>query len=127
TVTLEVSAMQIDHGLEAPNVSLAPPVSRRRVRMAPFLVPLVGLALAVVAVFPVLYMFSASLMQPEQVGSTPLQLLPHPVRWRNFGDIFSQFNIGSIFAHLLAARPPGGYRGRRHPRPHGTAARSSAG
>src|SRR5437016_4215473 len=33
----------------------------------------------------------------------------------------------SIFAHLLAARPPGGYRGRRHPRPHGTAARSSAG
>src|SRR5207248_7303336 len=101
TVTLEVSAMQIDHGLEAPNVSLAPPVSRRRVRMAPFLVPLVGLALAVVAVFPVLYMFSASLMQPDQVGSTPLQLLPHPVRWRNFGDIFSQFNIGHYLVNSV--------------------------
>ena len=93
--------MQIDHGLAARSASLAPPVTRRRVRVAAVLLPLVGLALAVVAVFPVLYMFSASLMQPEQVGSTPLQLLPHPVRWRNFGDIFSQFNIGHYLVNSV--------------------------
>ena len=93
--------MQIDHGLAARRASLAPPVARRRVRVATVLLPLVGLALAVVAVFPVLYMFSASLMQPEQVGSTPLQLLPHPVRWRNFGDIFSQFNIGHYLVNSV--------------------------
>ena len=67
---------------------------RRRSTVSAFVYPLIGVIVATVSVFPVLYLFSAAFMQPDQIFSTPLQLVPRPPRPQNFVDIFSQFNIG---------------------------------
>jgi short-subunit dehydrogenase len=61
----------------------------------------------------------------QQLGLS-IDILINNAGFATYGP-FDSLDADSIFAHLLAATPPGGPRGRRHPRPHGTAARSSAG
>lgn len=105
--------MQTDRSLDARErrprdpgqVRAAVPVAARRpLKLGPIISPLVAMVLAAVSVFPVIYMFSASLMQPSQIFSVPLQLIPNPPRPANFVDIFSQFNIGHyLFNSVLVA------------------------
>ena len=90
--------MQTDRSLVATRPAARP---RAHVKMTDVLFPLIGLVLGIVAVFPVVYMFSASLMQPNQVFSVPLQLVPQPPRPQNFVDIFAQFNIGHYLRNSL--------------------------
>ena len=88
--------MQIDRDLAA-----ARPAVHIRIKTTDIAFPAIGLVLAIVSVFPVLYMFSASLMQPSQIFSVPLQLVPQPPRPQNFVDIFAQFNIGHYLRNSL--------------------------
>ena len=90
--------MQTDRSLVATRPAARP---RAHVKMTDVLFPLIGLVLGLVAVFPVVYMFSASLMQPNQIFSVPLQLVPQPPRPQNFVDIFAQFNIGHYLRNSL--------------------------
>ena len=95
--------MHTDHGLDARILTpsqqrrrgrATPPMARSRPKPRRIIAPVVALALALVSVFPVIYLLSASFMQPEQIFSVSLQLVPHPPRPQNYADIFSQFNIG---------------------------------
>jgi multiple sugar transport system permease protein len=88
--------MQIDRDLAA-----ARPAAHIHIKTTDIAFPAIGLVLAIVSVFPVLYMFSASLMQPSQIFSVPLQLVPQPPRPQNFVDIFAQFNIGHYLRNSL--------------------------
>lgn len=67
---------------------------RGRLSLRPALFLVVSLVIAAVSIAPVAYLFSASLMQPSQIFSVPLQLVPHPPRLQNFVDIFVHYNIG---------------------------------
>lgn len=75
--------------------------ARRHPRVRAIVLPLTALALGVVSVFPVVYLFSAALMQPSQIFSLPLQLLPQPPRPQNFVDVFTQFNIGHYLGNSV--------------------------
>lgn len=62
-----------------------------------------GLLLLGLAVFlgPVLWMVSASFMQREDVLATPTNLLPPVWRFRNYVDIFTDFNFGRYFLNSV--------------------------
>jgi multiple sugar transport system permease protein len=88
--------MQTEHDLTA-----ARPAVHVHIKRTDAVFPAIGVVLGIVSVFPVLYMFSASLMQPSQIFSVPLQLVPQPPRPQNFVDIFAQFNIGHYLRNSL--------------------------
>jgi multiple sugar transport system permease protein len=83
------------------DLTAARPAVHVHIKRTDAVFPAIGLVLAIVSVFPVLYMFSASLMQPSQIFSMPLQLVPQPPRPQNFVDIFAQFNIGHYLRNSL--------------------------
>ena len=69
-------------------------VKRPRIEPKQVVLPIVALAFALANIIPVLYLFSASLMQSSQILTIPLQFVPSPPRPQNFSDVFQQFNIG---------------------------------
>jgi multiple sugar transport system permease protein len=83
------------------DLTAARPAVHVHIKRTDAVFPAIGLVLAIVSAFPVLYMFSASLMQPSQIFSMPLQLVPQPPRPQNFVDIFAQFNIGHYLRNSL--------------------------
>lgn len=52
---------------------------------------------AVIIVFPIIYMFSASLMTRKDIFATPINIIPPEIRWLNYVDIFTEFNIQMYF------------------------------
>jgi ABC-type glycerol-3-phosphate transport system permease component len=71
-----------------------PRIKRHRIKPKQVILPIVALAFALANLVPVLYLFSASFMQPTQIFTIPLQLIPNPPRPQNFADVFQQFSIG---------------------------------
>lgn len=102
-------SMRTDQRLEAPpappeHTRIAAPSATRpwpRLRARAVLLPAAALALGLVSVFPVLYLFAASLMQSNQIFNVPVQLIPQPPRPQNFVDIFTQFNIGHYLGNSV--------------------------
>lgn len=52
---------------------------------------------ALVVIFPIIYMFSASLMTRKDIFATPIHIIPPEVRLLNYVDIFTEFNIQMYF------------------------------
>jgi multiple sugar transport system permease protein len=48
---------------------------------------------ATVMIFPVIYMFSASLMSRQEIFSTPIKIFPEALRFSNYIEVFTRFNI----------------------------------
>jgi ABC-type glycerol-3-phosphate transport system permease component len=73
---------------------MGPRIKPQRIKPKQVILPIVALAFALLNIVPVAYLFSASLMQPTQIFTVPLQLVPNPPRPQNFADVFQQFSIG---------------------------------
>lgn len=50
---------------------------------------------------PVIYMFSASLMPRKDVFSTPIRVFPSEIRWENYREIFSRFDLQIFLSNSL--------------------------
>jgi multiple sugar transport system permease protein len=56
---------------------------------------------AIVIIFPIIYMFSASFMPLEEVFSTPVRLWPSRPRLLNYGEIFTKFSLHRYFLNSV--------------------------
>ncbi|NLK07116.1 MAG: carbohydrate ABC transporter permease [Firmicutes bacterium] len=74
-------------------------MNRKRVRNAVFYIIITGGALLSTA--PVLYMFSASLMRKQDIFGMPIRLIPPEVRWANYVDIFTLFDLHRYFLNSV--------------------------
>ncbi|HKU85430.1 MAG TPA: carbohydrate ABC transporter permease [Casimicrobiaceae bacterium] len=57
--------------------------------------------LAVVALFPLLWMLSVSFMQPGASSVYPPQLLPHELTLANYRELFARIGVGRYLANSL--------------------------
>jgi len=56
---------------------------------------------AIVIIFPIIYMFSASFMPLEEVFSTPVRLWPSRPRLLNYSEIFTKFSLHRYFLNSV--------------------------
>lgn len=59
------------------------------------------LAIGFGLVFPIAYMFSASLMSKQDIFSTPIRLVPASFQWSNYVEIFVRFNLHVYFLNSV--------------------------
>lgn len=67
----------------------------RRIRAG--LISLLLMLGALPMLFPLVWMISASLKTPDQFTSTQINLVPHPIAWRNYGEMAE---MAPIVLHL---------------------------
>jgi multiple sugar transport system permease protein len=56
---------------------------------------------ALVLIFPLIWTVSTSLKVPEKVSLTAIALIPDPVAWWNYPDLFKKFAIPTYFFNTL--------------------------
>lgn len=57
--------------------------------------------LSCVIIIPYLWMFSTSLKTPSKIFLIPPQIIPNPIRWENYTDLFLKNNFGSYMLNSL--------------------------
>ncbi|MGH2560483.1 MAG: carbohydrate ABC transporter permease [Thermomicrobiales bacterium] len=56
-------------------------------------------AMSIVALFPIVWMISTSLKSAGDIFAWPPQLIPDPVVWRNYPDVFDTLPFGRFFVN----------------------------
>lgn len=56
---------------------------------------------AIVMILPLIWMLSASLKEPSQIFSVPIQWVPDPVRWQNYSEALSTAPFGRYFFNSI--------------------------
>jgi multiple sugar transport system permease protein len=74
-------------------------LARRRLNRA--VIYFVIIALSLIFLVPLLYMFSMSLMPREQIGKWPPEWLPNPVQWDNYGKALYFWNFATSLRNTL--------------------------
>ena len=67
---------------------------------------------AVLAIFPMVWMLSASLMPTGEASTYPPHLIPSRVTFSHYGELFTRLNLGRYLFNstLIAVTPPASWR-----------------
>lgn len=58
---------------------------------------------SVIMVFPFIWMVLTAFKSLAEATAIPVQILPSRLRWENFGELFSSFNFGTMYANTIVA------------------------
>ncbi len=76
----------------------APGRTPRALRLLIHLVLIVG---ALIEILPLLWTLSTSLKQQSRVFSVPPQVIPHPVQWTNYVEVFTREPFGRFYLNSV--------------------------